>query len=605
MHLRAPFDVRGRTVDLRAPAPMTVVRRAGAAAAETPWPFSFAVAEDYAGFGSSTMNGFDATTRSPLYVLANEDVTGATYYDNGGSTPASGPPPVIVNIGAGGSTSATIETAVSGASAREKGGNVIVQLGGNYASTTNPVPTIVTDAADIVTLLGHVNYLFAPKHADGATASGSWDWATLRRLTRELDVIYPGKVEDVALMFRNHSTGDSGDDAAQLLDQIPPSLDHDTAHPNLAGNRVIAEKSYGPWVASCEGVLPFVPNQRRLSLETTNQTDGGLVCVAKHDPDGTSLTGATVSIVGNSNFTAVIESGEIRIKRATGTYLSNGYYNLTLKVAKGGYSRNSIVQVFLGAAAPTGTYRAATAGQIMAREGTINGSSTVTKLTVALGIKPLAGWDADVSEKNFVYFGQGRADIRLKATANQNLGVIFRNAAGTQIFNVDTLTTALAQFDESNGIQWLFTSCDWDAGTYTQAVGATTVQSGATPVSSTSCEIGRTGSQMLHFIMGGGVGSAPAFSITRPCNNCELVALGMWNTAVDFTGTTWRDAIRDPTTKASVIGTTRGGDAPGQLNAVNPILWMEGPAGNFMSGLNLAAAPERWDCSDRAMVTTP
>lgn len=573
-------------------------------ASETAWPFTFAVAGDYVGFGSSTMNGFDATTRSPLYVIANDDVTGATYYDSSGSTPASGPPPVIVNLGAGGATSATIETAVSGAIAREKAANCIIQLGGNYASTTNPVPTIMIDAADIVTLLGHHNYLFAPKHVDGATASGGWDWATLRRLITELEVVNPGKVEDVSLMLRNYDTGDPGDDAAQLLDQIAPSLDHDTAHANLAGNEVIAENSYGPWIASCEDIIPFVPNQRRLSLETTNQTNGGLVCVAKHDPDGSSLTGATASIVGNSDFTAVIESGEIRIKRATGTYLTNGYYDLTLKLSKGGYSRNSIVQVYLGLAAPTGTYRANTAGQLLTREGTVNGKTNITKMTIALGVKPLAGWDADVTEKSFLYFGAGRIDIRLKATANQNLGVIFRNAAGTQIFNVDTLTTALAQFDESNGIQWLFVSCDWDAGTYTQAVGGTTVQSGATPVSTTSCEIGRSGSQMLHFIMGGGVGSAPAFAITRPVNNCELVGLGIWNTAVDFTGTTWRDAIRDATTKASVIGTTRGSDGPGQLNGADPIIWMEGPAGNFAAGLNLAATDERWPASDRAMPTT-
>ncbi len=577
----------------------------------TAWPISFAVAQDYCGWGSSTMNGLNATTRSPLYVMANEDSTGADYYDATGSTPASGDP-VIVNGGAGGTTSTQVETAVSGGSARELAANTYIQLGGNYEAVNNPVPGIITNAADIAVLLGHTNFLHIPKHNDGATASAHLDWTRLREITYLLDAAYPGQVSDGALMFRTHDTGDSGDDAAQLLDQIPPSLDEDTAHPNLAGNRVLAEKDYSRWAYCRENAFPYIPYQRRRSTESTNQTDDGLVCTIYHDPTiSGSLTDAEFEVVGNANFSVAVESGAIKLRRASATFLGDGYYNLTIRATKGGVYMDAVVQVFLQDLTPTGEYRTDLNGQMLCLEGTCDGVQNVTALTVVIGVKVLSGWDAEGSiSRQLVWFGNNKADIATKASANQNLGVIFKNAAGTTIYNLDTPTAqGLKEANGIGGICWFFCSIDWATG-YVQAMNASTAQTtGASSFSAGTgqeCALFHVASSLQHVLFGAGGGtSGTSFAPVRPCNNLELVALAIYpNAYVDFTATSGglRDAVRDPSTGESLLGTTRGSDGPGQLDGNDPCLWIEGPAGNVAGGLNLASTSQPWWASDRAMM---
>jgi hypothetical protein len=585
-----------------------------AAAAAQAWPISFAVTDDFTGAGSSTMNGLNATTRSPLYVVANEDATGADYYNDSGSTPASGPPPVIVNLGAGGTTSAQIETAVTGATAREKASNFIVQLGGNYEAVNNPIPGIVTNAADIATALAHTDFLHVPKHNDGATASGHIDWERLRDLTYQLQVAYPGQVDDAALMFRTHSTGDGGDTTAQALDQIPPSLDEDTAHPNLAGNRILAEKSYGRWMYCKLNAFPFVPYQRRRSTETTNQTNGGLVCTIYHDTTiAGALTDASFSVVGNSDFSVAVETGAITLRRASATFLGDGYYNLTIRATKAGLYMESVVQVFLQTLAPAGAYRTNLNSMSLAREGTVDGIGTVTKLSLVIGVKPLAGWDATSAvSKQIMWFANNKVDIATKASSNMNLGVVFRNAAGTIIYNLDgTTAQGIKEGRGLNGIQWFFCSVDWDNAVYHQAMnnGATQSTGYTMPGAGTeSCALFHVGSGLLNYLFGAGGGTAgTSWANLRPCNNMEVAAVAIWpNAYIDFSATTgdWRDKVRDPVTGASILGTTRGADGPGQLNGNNPCLWMEGPAGNFAGGLNLAATSEPWFAMDRSLMAS-
>jgi hypothetical protein len=64
------------------------------------------------------------------------------------------------------------------------------------------------------------------------------------------------------------------------------------------------------------------------------------------------------------------------------------------------------------------------------------------------------------------------------------------------------------------------------------------------------------------------------------------------------------DLVRDPTTRRPLLGTTRGADTPGKVNGVTPRLWMQGPAGNWAAGANLALIDPAngtgfWDATDR------
>jgi hypothetical protein len=574
----------------------------------TPWPYSFVVSKDYTGFGSSTMAGKDATTRSPLYVFANEDITGLTsvYYTSG--EPASGPPAVVVNKGAGGTTSTTIEAAVSGATAREKAGYTYFQFGGNYEAVNNPIAGIIANAQLAAADLGHSNFIHIPKHIDNASASGGLDHHRLRDLVFQFKGLYPGRSQDAEYVFKKYSTGDVNDDAAQLVDQIPPSLAADNAHANLAGNRVLAHLAYEPWADAQDGGIPFIPYQRMRSTDATaNQTNGGLVGVVEHDSSiAGTLTGVTVSVVNDSNFTVAIEAGAIKLRRASATYLSNGAYDVQVRATKAGKYRDSWVRVFMANSAPTGLYRAAINRMGLVRETPICGAvNLLDKISIAIGIKPLAGWDAEatLTARQFILFGANKVDIQVKQSVNLNMGVVFRNAAGASIFNLDTTNTAPNRINETNGIQFYFLNIDWTTGAYAQAVGANAAQTtGATGI------VGGTGQQAtlafsasstLNQLFMSGIGAGPSYAITRGCL-CEVVLVAIWPDIIDMTSTTTnRDKIRDPATKRSILGATNGA-----VNGISPCLWFEGEAGNFEAGLDLANPTQQWTFTDRITATS-
>lgn len=564
------------------------------------WPYQFNIDRDFCGFGSSTMAGVNALEKSPLKIMIDEgDAGGATYYTSG--EPASGPP-VVVNLGAGGTRSDQIETIVSGATAREKAANVIFSLGGNYPTNPiDPVPAIVQDAQDMAAILGHSRFIHIPKHSDNNGDSGGLDWHRLRRLDRELRALYPGRVDDAALLFRDYPASSAIDLDAQSRDEIPLSLANDPAHANRWGNLVLSRGTgYQRWPEALSGGLPFIPHQHVFSSAATNQTNGGIVATLEHDSAivGT-LTGAEVAITNSAHFSAAIEGGAIILRRASATILTDGYYKLYLRVVKGGKSRITILRVYLCDAAPTGASAARINNQGLVREGPIGGVNNTQKLSIAFGIRPLAGWDAEATVKGrqIMLNGGNRTDIMVKQSANMNLGVIFRNAAGGIIYNLDTPTTAAHRFNEANGMQWFFVGVDWINGVYNQAVGANTAQtSGYTLTVGETAALFPAISDNLNLLFTSAVTTAVQRSL-----NAEVAALAVWNDYIDWTATSGgaRDKMRDPTTKRSVLGTTRGGDTPGKINGISPILWMEGGAGNWQSGLNLAAPAERWDCTDR------
>lgn len=586
---------------------------AGAAAVpDTPWPFTWAINADLASIGSSTADDQASGGRSPgIMKHAHTDTTGGTYYDGDSGLPASGGV-LLVADGVGNTTSAQIETKFLAASARLKASNIICQPGGNYETQQSPIPAIVQNMQDIVAGAGHSRFMFAPKHADNVAASGSIDWHRLRRLTRDLRALYPGRVQDVAIMFRDQNTGVGSDTTAQQRDEIPPSLAFDTAHANGAGNQLISRLCWQPWAhaRSADRPLPFVPHQHVFSTAATNQTAGGFVADVEHDASiAGTLTGVTFTITNNAEFTVAVVGGVIKLYRATpAANLAAGYYKLYLRASKGGVSRVSILRVYLGALTGTGASRAFVNRQALVREGAIGGVSSVTKLSLAIGIRPLAGWDAEGSTtiRQFILFGGNRIDVSVKQSVpNLNLNVVMRaNDGATQIYNLDTSTLAAQRFNEANGIQWLFVAVDWDAGVYNQAVGANTAQTtGWTmPTPGTqSLQIAVPVNNILNLLFTNGVTASGAGRSL----NAEIVAVAMWNGYIDWTATSGgnRDKVRDPTSRASVLNSTRGGDAPGQVAGLTPFLWMEGPAGNWQQGLNLAAPSERWDCTDRDDLT--
>jgi hypothetical protein len=77
-----------------------------------------------------------------------------------------------------------------------------------------------------------------------------------------------------------------------------------------------------------------------------------------------------------------------------------------------------------------------------------------------------------------------------------------------------------------------------------------------------------------------------------------------WDDYIDWGVDANMDLVRNPTTRRPVLGTTRGADAPGRVNGAAPLVWMQGPAGNWAAGANLAKIDVDngtgfWDATDR------
>ena len=625
-------------------------RGGGGGPALTAWPYTYVLPGDIAGFGSSTMSA--PWPNSPL-GWSGQDSTGLTNYYGpsagvvGGYTPYGGSLPapasggkVIMNYGTGGNNSTQVLATVTAAPARAKAAAVVFSLGGNYETNIFPVTTIVTNAQSMAAQLTTSNFIHVPKHNDGAgiASSGGIDWYWLRALRRELQAIYPGRVSDAALFFRQGYTGmDAADLTAQSRDNVatsisggtPPATHTDTAHLSgnptttyggnpvpYSGNQLLSRYVYSPYFDALNGGLPFIPHQSVYSTDAGNQTSGGLVGTVLHDSSiSGTLTGVTFDIYpANANFSVAVESGAIVVRRATSTFLGDGYYILPIRAKNSTKSRISYVRVFLINLAPTGTYRTDINAQRIVRQPIVNGVASGQKISIALGIKPKTGgvWEYNgttITTHQLIKSnagGGGGFDIATKAGTNMNIGTLIKNSAGTDVVNIDSQTSANFRFNEANaafGVKWYFLSVDLSGA----GVGTVTVDSNTVNVISTTTGTATGGATMVFWPVVANI--LQSLFATNTGSTCQCEVAGLWMAAdyVDFTVQANRDLVRDATTRASVLGTTRGANGPGVVASISPMLWMEGPAGNFASGINLAAPStlgELWDATDRAMMVS-
>ncbi|MDP3854652.1 MAG: hypothetical protein Q8Q77_13145 [Phenylobacterium sp.] len=562
------------------------------------WPFSFALTNDVVGFGSSTMSA--AATGGPDGPMKwlQTDTTGGAHNFSSMSGAVS-----VGNYGSGGKTSTQILAIVQAADSRAKAAWTIFSLSGNYESgAVHAEDLIIANAQTMVgaTGINHNNYMHCPKHNDGSGGNGGWDAHVIASVIRGLKAVCPaGSVDDASLIFNTYPVTDPADIAAQLIDRVPPSLQVDTAHLNgndtalgyVSGNHVLSRYSYQRWVDAMCGGLPFIPHQRLWSNEITNQTSGGLVCNVEHYSSiAGTLTGAVVDIPsGYGDWSASIETGVIKIRRATSARLLAGKYDLPIRVTKAGKSRITTVRVWLGDSSPSGDYRATINGDVMGKNGSIAGASSGAKtISLAIGLKQRAG--ADGTTRQIIKTGLGGAagalDVEIKTT--NRLAVVVRNASHISQVSLDSSGAAGQLLTEANGVKWVFVSVDTAADYGRIAVDAnaattgTIITDGVLVPSPAGVEGTLTN---LLFADGGNIQPA----------NMELAAIWVSSGYVDFTATTGnRDLVRDPATGKSVLGSTGG-----VVSGVSPFLWIEG-AGNISAGINLANPEELWDTLNKS-----
>lgn len=567
----------------------------------TAWPYSFALTNDVAGFGSSTMSASVAGGPDGPMKWLQADTTGGTHNFSAMSGAIS-----VGNYGSGGKTSTQVKDIVVAADSRAKAAWAIFSLCGNYeGGQIHPEDLIVTNALTMVgaTGLNHDNYLHVPKHQDGAGGNGGWDAHVIYSTIRALKAVSPpGCVDDASLIFNTYPPADAADIAAQLIDRVPPSLDVDTAHLNgddvtlgyVSGNHVLSRYSYQRWVDAMCGGLPFIPHQRIWSNETTNQTSGGLVCNVEHASDiAGTLTGAVVDIPsGYGDWSASIETGVIKIRRATSTRLLAGKYDLPIRVTKAGKSRITTVRVYLGASAPDGDYRATVLNDVMGKNGAITGASSSLKtFTLVIGMKQKTG--ADGTTRQIIKTGLGASvgalDVEIKTT--NRVGVIVKNSAGATVINFDSSGSAGQLITEANGMKWVFLSVDTAGALSRMGVDANTATTGTVttdgvPVPSPAGVAG-TLTNLL-------------FSDSGNTQGCNMEVACIWASSgyVDITATTGnRDLFRNPSTLKSIIGASAG-----VIGGATPFLWIEGAA-NIAAGINLANPTEIWDTLNKSGIT--
>jgi hypothetical protein len=551
------------------------------------WPFVYSITRDFASLGSSTVGG--AGSETPISTLIQSTLTtGGTLYEVGDTVPSSGGV-AIYNGGLGGNNNAQILARVNGTyspssanmPARLKSADMTIQMGGNYTNSVVPEDQVMVDLAAIVTEIGHDRFVLAHKHYDAISASGARDHTRLSRLNRLSADAYPGRVEDVSLMF-NKISGLSGDDLTdQTNDVIPRSLQVDTAHPNSAGNAYIAERCYLPFQYAMEAGIGFVPHQNLyLTAPDAIDTDGAVVGVIPHHPE-TDITGATFD-TGDIRFSAAVESGDIVLRRANGTAITDGYVDLPLVHQQGGMQRTVHQRVRILDDTPSDA-RVAINSQWMVREkGLSNLVNGGKKFSFAMLLRTLS----DGTSRSICNFNTGQGLSILVKTTNK-LGITIRNAAhSAYAFNLDSSGSLLA----SGGWTAVFFSGDTTTGVQTANWYINNTASGSnTPTADAVCDImTESGTQQRIFS-----------SSDAGASLCDIEVGAMWmaEDRVDWSNSANRDAFRNGTTMRSAL------TGSGQIAGISPFLWMQGPPGNWSAGLNLAAPGDFWDVTTRAQIT--
>ena len=598
------------------------------------WPnYPVTITEDLSTFGSSTETAFAPT---PIEWLKTDYAPTANYVTTIG-TPSGAQ--CFMNWAAGGSNSDGMVTAFTGAPARVKAATGNLLIGGAYESQNSPVPHIIANVDTIVAAAGHTNYVIAPKHSDGASISASGagpDWHRAREICRRVGAPsspYWGWISDTTLFNRRFSTPrDSTDVATKLTDRVqnswwggtPAATAHtDQAHMQgddvamgyYGGSHARAQYVQAPYYASrIAGNPAFIPHQNRYSAETTNQTAGGFVCnIATRG----SLTGHTADVLYTDNTSASAEwsvsivSGVLKLYRAaTATYNTNGYTVLKVRIIRNGKANWAYVKIYLLDLTPDGSKSAYLNSQWLVREDAFGGNITGPAYSFAICLRPrwAAGDAAAKVVRTTVGSGGGGPFMQIKGSANQNVGMSMPNTSAATGFNFDQPTSQ--GFTNGRGLQWLFGAFDTatagaatGGGTgkiRTDSLGVNTLSAVSTTGTvnlGTDLNIATIGNQVFPTI---GSSVAAGGSLM----NADIVCIWEAPGYVDWGNTAMLDLVRDPTTRKPVLGTTRGSDAPGTVNGLAPINWMQGPAGNWAAGANLAKININdgtyfWDATDR------
>ncbi len=545
------------------------------------WLFPYGLSDNISNFGSSSANGAlgpGTTPFNPFVVLQGDKTSG---------------PGTVVQLAGGGRTSTVIASDVTAATADQKNNVCFVQVGGNWEAVITLQTTLTTNMTTINTQIAQPNILWWEKFADLSSGAGSNDWCRNRWINRYLTDLYPGRVLNSQLMMQKYPPANGTDAASQAIGRSPNSLMIDPSHMNLVGNEYFSRDGGGmaPFADSILGTgLPFIPTQEIWSSNSTNQTNGGLVCAV---PFYGSLTGCTVDFeTPNADFSVAIESGEIRIRRATATVLTDAYVDLNVRIAKDGLRRFSTVRVLLGSdpasLAPKG-FRVN--GGTLSREdinGDANGGEvpvSPTQFSAVIGLRMMGG---DGADQAIAYFANGTALNFQRRTTNRIDVIVYAPGGTSNRVSITSSSSAGQLFNVANGLQWLFVYYNIDTGVFKVAVNDQAATSGAITGTVTEFNLAANRGVTAASRTTDHLFSVLPITPTRPLN-AEVHCLWFASTFVDFDVAANRNLFRDPSTKAALTLGTDGAAA-----GVTPYLYMGvGNGGDVMRGRNYGAG-EDW-----------
>lgn len=556
-------------------------------------PAPFAVTRDFGGTGSSTLEGSTGGSTPAWTYMNSTFLSGGTLYDTGDTVPASGGV-LVYNGGVGGSGSPEMLARVNGTApvlsqrfnARMRAMDLIIQLGGAYGAGIAPEDAVRTDATAILAALGHNRFVFAHKHYDAIAPHGARDHTRINRLMRLDHVAYPGQVENVALMFNKFPPADGADVTAQIEDRIPPSLQVDTAHPNTAGQVAIAERSYLPFKYAMEVGNAFVPHQEHFfDAPAALNTSGVIVGTIPHHP-ATTLAGSTFA-TQDPRFSAAVEGGEIVLRRANADPITNGYTDIALQHLQGGAARVVHQRVRIRDTTPSDA-RTYLNSQWMVREkllsNVVNGGR---KFSFALLFRVVSG---DATTREIAFFTTG-AGLRITLKSSNRFGCTIRDVANA---------SNPVNLDSGTGANLITVASGWRAAFFC-ADTTTGVQIAKWVIDDNAATTNVPTADAALAIWPASTTQGRLFSASDAGSSLcdmEIGALWMAEDYVDWETPANRSAFRNSTTMRSVLTGT------GAVAGVTPFLWMQGPAGNWSSGLNLAAPGDFWDAGIRAQMTT-
>ncbi|EIQ00855.1 lysophospholipase L1-like esterase [Opitutaceae bacterium TAV1] len=151
----------------------------------------------------------------------------------------------VINKGIGGQNSTKIKTRMLAATDLHGEFTVIWAGRNNYGNTE----AVLADIADMVSALGHTNYLVLGiingLGEESTNKQGAAKLNKIKRLNAELAAIYGIRFLDIRTHLVNLYNPSNPDDASNFANDIPPSsLRYDFLHLNSAGHEAVAKFIY-------------------------------------------------------------------------------------------------------------------------------------------------------------------------------------------------------------------------------------------------------------------------------------------------------------------------------------------------------------------------